>query len=258
MESDPFVDASGCKWRIKVYSPYTNNNCPGSIGVFLDLMENLPQFRKVRYKIRIQRTTIRRNLGESELNDKEVHPFLEFVDEHPFKEAGDWGRWSCFSVDKILDFFRDKGEDFPLEIVIEVYENVPPPPYDSKKATGMVGLKNQGATCYMNSLLQTLFHCNKLRAAVYAMPTEKEEDGGQQQSMALALQRVFWRLQTSMGSVSTKELTKAFGWESSDSFQQQDVQELNRVLCDKLEEKMKGTRVDGTIKSLFEGQVSCS
>jgi hypothetical protein len=48
----------------------------------------------------------------------------------------------------------------------------PPPPvqqrneryaYDSRKETGHVGLKNQGATCYMNSLLQYLYHLPALR-----------------------------------------------------------------------------------------------
>jgi hypothetical protein len=34
--------------------------------------------------------------------------------------------------------------------------------WDSKKHTGFVGLKNQGATCYMNSLLQTLFFTNQV------------------------------------------------------------------------------------------------
>ena len=35
--------------------------------------------------------------------------------------------------------------------------------YDSRKETGFAGLKNQGATCYMNSLLQTLFNINQFR-----------------------------------------------------------------------------------------------
>ena len=35
--------------------------------------------------------------------------------------------------------------------------------HDSKKETGFVGLKNQGATCYMNSLLQTLYNINYFR-----------------------------------------------------------------------------------------------
>jgi ubiquitin carboxyl-terminal hydrolase 7 len=39
--------------------------------------------------------------------------------------------------------------------------------------------------------------------------------------------------------VSTKELTKSFGWDTYDAFMQHDVQELNRVLQEKLEDKMK-------------------
>ena len=35
--------------------------------------------------------------------------------------------------------------------------------YDSKNETGMVGLRNQGATCYLNSLLQSLYFTNAFR-----------------------------------------------------------------------------------------------
>lgn len=45
--------------------------------------------------------------------------------------------------------------------------------------------------------------------------------------------------QYSATSVSTKDLTKSFGWGTYDAFMQHDVQELNRVLCEKLEDKMK-------------------
>jgi ubiquitin carboxyl-terminal hydrolase 7 len=51
-------------------------------------------------------------------------------------------------------------------ITLEVWLNADAPhgtAWDSKKLTGFVGLTNQGATCYMNSLLQTLFFTNKLR-----------------------------------------------------------------------------------------------
>lgn len=43
--------------------------------------------------------------------------------------------------------------------------------YDSKKETGFVGLKNQGATCYMNSLLQTLYHLSYFRKVLFFSPT---------------------------------------------------------------------------------------
>ncbi|CAO3638238.1 unnamed protein product [Mucor fragilis] len=124
--------------------------------------------------------------------------------------------------------------------------------YDSKKITGYVGLQNQGATCYMNSLFQSLFFTNSFRKAVYQIPTEHDEPT---KSIALALQRVFYNLQFSNLAVGTTELTRSFGWDSLEAFRQHDVQEFNRVLQDNLEIKMKNTPADGAIKNLFVGRM---
>eukprot|EP00043_Microstomoeca_roanoka_P014818 m.147547 g.147547 ORF g.147547 m.147547 type:complete len:1113 (+) comp16116_c0_seq1:302-3640(+) len=123
---------------------------------------------------------------------------------------------------------------------------------NTKRDTGMVGLGNQGATCYMNSLLQALYHTPALRRAVYKMPTENDSV---ETGVALALQRVFYRLQTKDMEVSTIELTKSFGWDTRDAFMQHDVQEFSRVLMDNLEEKMKGTPVADVVKQLFGGRM---
>ncbi len=45
---------------------------------------------------------------------------------------------------------------------------------DSRRVTGCVGLKNQGATCYMNSLLQCLYHLpyfRKVRTICRLLPS---------------------------------------------------------------------------------------
>ena len=125
--------------------------------------------------------------------------------------------------------------------------------YDSKKETGMVGLRNQGATCYLNSLLQSLYFTNAFRKAVYQIPTETEQDP--RNSSAWALQRLFYRLQTDQLAVSTAELTQSFGWESRQIFEQQDVQELSRILMEKMEEKMKGTEAENALAQMFVGKM---
>ncbi|KAF2455518.1 hypothetical protein BDY21DRAFT_386885 [Lineolata rhizophorae] len=125
--------------------------------------------------------------------------------------------------------------------------------YDSKKETGMVGLRNQGATCYLNSLLQSLYFTTAFRKAVYQIPTEDEEDA--RSNCAYALQRLFYLLQTNDSAVSTQELTGSFGWDSKQIFEQQDVQELSRILMERLEEKMKGTEAENALPRMFVGKM---
>uniref|UniRef100_A0A803TQK4 Ubiquitin carboxyl-terminal hydrolase 7 n=1 Tax=Anolis carolinensis TaxID=28377 RepID=A0A803TQK4_ANOCA len=154
-----------------------------------------------------------------------------------------------FIVSAFWSYIEDDKVTFEVSVQADAPHGVA---WDSKKHTGYVGLKNQGATCYMNSLLQTLFFTNQLRKAVYMMPTEGDDSS---KSVPLALQRVFYELQHSDKPVGTKKLTKSFGWETLDSFMQHDVQELCRVLLDNVENKMKGTCVEGTIPKLFRGKM---
>ncbi|XP_042046218.1 ubiquitin C-terminal hydrolase 12-like isoform X1 [Salvia splendens] len=174
--------------------------------------------------------------------------------QHQFNSReSDWGFTSFMPLSDLYDPGRGYlvNDICIIEADVAVRKVVDYWSHDSKKETGYVGLKNQGATCYMNSLLQTLYHIPYFRKAVYHMPTtENDNPSG---SIPLALQSLFYKLQYSDTSVATKELTKSFGWDTYDSFMQHDVQELNRVLCEKLEDKMKGTVVEGTIQQLFEG-----
>ncbi|XP_055857807.1 ubiquitin carboxyl-terminal hydrolase 7-like [Episyrphus balteatus] len=180
--------------------------------------------------------------------------FVQKIKHLFYSKENDWG-FSIFIAWNDI-FNPDKGYVQNDCIVLEVHVMAEAPHgvfWDSKKHTGYVGLKNQGATCYMNSLLQTLYFTCQLRKSVYKMPTEADDSS---KSVGLALQRVFHDLQFADKPVGTKKLTKSFGWETLDSFMQHDVQEFLRVLLDKLESKMKGTCVEGTVPHLFEGKMS--
>ena len=122
----------------------------------------------------------------------------------------------------------------------------------SRQTVGFVGLHNQGATCYMNSILQSLFLTNAFRRATLQIPTHGAKPGG---SIPLALQRIFYQLQFSDDPPNTNELTDSFGWDTYQAFTQHDVQEFLRALLDDLEGKMKKTPAEGSIERLFVSKV---
>ncbi|KAJ9452758.1 Ubiquitin carboxyl-terminal hydrolase 21 [Diplonema papillatum] len=226
----------------------------------------------------------------------------------------------------------------------------------SPRKGGLVGLCNQGATCYLNSLVQTLFHIPYWRLRVFEAPVgdvhdtvtcnsddEEEEShsvgdfreaardsenvvplpdvsdlvlrcashypgahdstsmfspryslhsgvdhtlakagcsGGlhtssgitradaathspshgnskdKERNLVAALQQVFYNLQFMKKAVSTRDLTKSFGWNQDDAFRQHDIHELFRVLCNSLEESLAGTKVAGAFEGLFKGKLS--
>ncbi|ETK75851.1 hypothetical protein L915_17613 [Phytophthora nicotianae] len=258
-------DGQGASWRV-IWHPRSPTD-QSFVGVFVELVEHEPEAPRIA------------ELSITLINQGPQPPLIKHTSVHEFsKENAEFGMSQFVQRSELMNpsnqFLDEQGRveielrlsfvgdvsalekpEQPQDSSISATQEVESQPllsYDSKEETGMVGLKNQGATCYLNSLLQTLFHLRAFRQVVYATPTAQEDTND---SVSLALQRVFYRLQRQRKAVSTKELTRSFGWSAIDSFMQHDVQELYRILCDRLEEKMKNTPVDSAIQKLFEGKV---
>lgn len=124
---------------------------------------------------------------------------------------------------------------------------------DFQTKASFVGLVNQAMTCYLNSLLQALYMTPEFRNALYNW----EFDGtGENKSIPFQLQKLFVNLQTSNKlAVETTDLTRSFGWDSTEAWQQHDIQELCRVMFDALEQKFKNTKQADLINILYEGKM---
>jgi ubiquitin C-terminal hydrolase len=106
----------------------------------------------------------------------------------------------------------------------------------------------------MNSLLQTLYMTPEFRQRIYMWNYDPEKHGRPEDCIPLQLQLLFAKLQLSKNwYVDTTALTKSFGWDLREGFQQHDVQEFCRVLFDAVEQSVADTDQRNFINELYEG-----
>ncbi|XP_043923885.1 ubiquitin carboxyl-terminal hydrolase 2-like isoform X2 [Protopterus annectens] len=86
------------------------------------------------------------------------------------------------------------------------------------------GLKNQGFTCYLNALLQTLFRTPEFKNLIISSVHTLEK----------ALSKLFKKLSSNSSSIGTKDVTRAL---KIDVMKQQDIADCFRMLLNKLDKK---------------------
>ncbi|KAH9577244.1 Peptidase C19 [Trypanosoma melophagium] len=115
-----------------------------------------------------------------------------------------------------------------------------PPPYG--------GLVNQGCTCYLNAVIQILYHLPSFRQTIYSVQNPEKYP------ITLALRNIFCQLNCAYSSVFTRDLTEAFGWGNKEEWIQHDVHEMMLKLFHSLESTCKGTPQENFIRDLFCGE----
>ncbi|KAG2227462.1 hypothetical protein INT45_007487 [Circinella minor] len=235
----PVFEAGGYQWSILLFPEGNNQSNPPiyHVSIYIKLVD-IEKDKEV-YACAQFATLVSRP------SDPTNYHCL--VAQHRFTQyASDWGFLRMIPLNQLKDESRDglsilEDNCIRISAIVQLIKDETGVlwhnfiNYDSKKMTGFVGLKNQGATCYMNSLFQSLYCTNYFRKAVYQIPTDQD---GPTESTALAIQRLFYNLQSSDTSVDTIEVTMSFGWNTSDAFMQHD-----------------NTPADGAIKKLFKGRM---
>lgn len=232
IESDWFEAANGSKWRIVLVPTSEKTN----LGIYLEAnpaTNTFPQAANYTIIVHLTKPT------------GKIERILNKISKDTFTAESYLFGYQTLIPHSKLNMYQDK------KIIITMTVKTTSCPDICKKTTGYVGLINEGTTCYMNSLLQTLFLITSYRKAIYSIPISDSEEG----KIPKALAKLFAALQLSEKPLSTQELLKSFGWARDQWHEQQDVQEFSYKFSDTLEKSMNGTPAQGTYTHLFKGQI---
>lgn len=106
-----------------------------------------------------------------------------------------------------------------------------------------IGLRNYGATCYLNSLLQQLYMIKEFRLRLYEVPIDMNSD--LENNPLYHLQLLFANLSQTLKLFHTPihfiKSIKGFNEQPINTSQQQDCEEFLNILIDRLEPLVKDT-----------------
>ncbi|KAM6962810.1 ubiquitin carboxyl-terminal hydrolase 24 isoform 2-T2 [Aplochiton taeniatus] len=127
------------------------------------------------------------------------------------------------------------------------------PPVDSRSVSGFVGLKNGGATCYMNAVFQQLYMQPGLAEAILSIEDDTEQP---EESVFCQVQSLFGHLMESKLQYYVPEnFWKIFKMWNKELYvrEQQDAYEFFTSLVDQLDEHLKKIGREQIFKNTFQG-----
>jgi len=141
------------------------------------------------------------------------------------------------------------------------------PSSTEKNSTNLVGLKNQGATCYMNSLLQQFFYIPAFRHGILQglrmddLTSEGcDENVSELRVMLSEFQKLFGNLLLSSNrfydTAGLVASIKGYDGRPVRPGEQQDVDEFFNLFSDRLETALKGSAQNRILQNIFGGQLS--
>nr|XP_018898646.1 PREDICTED: ubiquitin carboxyl-terminal hydrolase 48-like [Bemisia tabaci] len=143
------------------------------------------------------------------------------------------------------------GESRWLSDVPETVTDIEDPAEEKRQERNFVGLKNLGATCYVNSLLQLWFHNSAFREAIFSWDPTQDPKEKENPTLVIQDDEILFTPQTVVGHlqvlfamlalsekrvVDPTDLVVSLGLDTSE---QQDAQEFSKLFLSLLEDKYR-------------------
>ncbi|KAL8946442.1 MAG: hypothetical protein Q9222_007163 [Ikaeria aurantiellina] len=117
------------------------------------------------------------------------------------------------------------------------------------RPTGCIGIRNEGATGYLNAILHLLYTLQPFHDLLKSIATDDAV------SIATALERLFTSMETSTDVVSTKDVIRAFDWNSEELHQFNDPIETYNTLMAHFHDILQVTPLFATYQDLLWSQI---